>query len=260
MTNLVRHRLLRVLARESARRRSGRDPRMAGGLRRAGGRRRPRARHLPAAQAAGPRARAARAAAAGPQHAVQELGRARRPAAVSGQPRAREPHLLDRALERARHGGARQPRAPRARRPHRELRLGGRSVRSRLQPFLPRRRPGVLPAAFGARRVCERVPRRPAVARSSFDHYRRETGGKGLSSYCHPVPDAGVLAVPHRLDGPRAAQRDLPGALHALPRAPQDPESERRSARCGPSSATARWTSPSRSPACRSPRARASTT
>ena len=35
------------------------------------------------------------------------------------------------------------------------------------------------------------------------------------------VPDAEVLAVPDRLHGPRAAQRDLPGALHALSGAPE---------------------------------------
>ena len=52
---------------------------------------------------------------------------------------AGEPPLGDRALERARHGGARQPRASGARRPHRQLCLGRGPVRSRLQPFLPRR-------------------------------------------------------------------------------------------------------------------------
>ena len=35
-------------------------------------------------------------------------------------------------------------------------------------------------------------------------NFRQEVDGKGLSSYPHPVADAGLLAVPDRLDGPRA--------------------------------------------------------
>ena len=35
------------------------------------------------------------------------------------------------------------------------------------------------------------------------------------------VADAGLLAVPDRVDGPRPADGDLPGALHALPAAPR---------------------------------------
>ena len=80
------------------------------------------------------------------------------------------------------------------------------------------------------------------------------------------MADARLLAVPDRLDGHRPDQRDLPGALHALPAAPR-PARQRptqrtrhRSAASGASSATARWTSPSRSPRCRSPRASSSTT
>ena len=63
---------------------------------------------------------------------------ARRPAAVSGQSRRREPHRRRGALERARDGGARQPRPSGARRPHRHLCLDRRPVRGRLQPLLPR--------------------------------------------------------------------------------------------------------------------------
>ena len=42
-----------------------------------------------------------------------------------------------------------------------------------------------------------------------------------------PVADAGLLAVPHGLDGPRPADGDLPGALHEVPAGPQ-PGRDRR--------------------------------
>ena len=104
-----------------------------------------------------------------------------------------------------------------------------------------------------ARRASTRAPSsRAGSARSSCDNFRQEVGGKGLSSYPHPVADAGLLAVPDRLDGPRADHGDLPGALHALPAGPR-PRRHRRAARSGRSSATARWTSPSRWARSRSP-------
>jgi hypothetical protein len=56
------------------------------------------------------------------------------------------------------------------------------------------------------------------------------------------VADAGLLAVPDRLDGHRADQLDLPRALHALPHAPAAARL-RRAQGCGACSATARWTS-----------------
>ena len=192
---------------------------------------------------------------------VPQQRRARRAAAVPGQPRARAAPVGDRALERARDGGARQPRPSRARRAHRQLRLRRRPVRGRLQPLLPRRagrRPGVLPAALGARGLRQGLPRGQAVGRQP-DALPARDGRQGPVVVPPSVSDALVLAVPHRLDGPGADQRDLPGALHALPRRPR-PAATAARARCGPSSATARWTSPSRSPGCRSPRARGWTT
>ena len=42
-----------------------------------------------------------------------------------------------------------------------------------------------------------------------------------------PVADAGLLAVPDRVDGPRPDDGDLPGALHALPRASRHRASQR---------------------------------
>ena len=60
-----------------------------------------------------------------------------------------------------------------------------------------------------------------------------------------PVAHAGFLAVPDGVDGPRAADGDLPGALHEVPAGPR-PRDDRRAARSGRSWATARWTSRSR--------------
>ena len=73
------------------------------------------------------------------------------------------------------------------------------------------------------------------------------------------VADAGLLAVPHRLDGPRADHGDLPGALHEISRGAR-PRPTWAIARSGPSWATARWTSPNRSARFRWPRAKSSTT
>ena len=142
------------------------------------------------------------------------------------------------ALERAGDGDARQPRRERrlgrARRPHRQLRLGGRPVRGRLQPLLPRpqrragrncRRPRLLPAALRARRLRPRLPRRAALRRGprplppGADRAGARRARPDLVSAS--AADAGLLAVPDRLDGHRPDQRDLPGALHALPRPPR---------------------------------------
>ena len=57
--------------------------------------------------------------------------------------------------------------------------------------------------------------------------FRMEVGGGGLSLLPAPVADAGLLAVPHRLDGPRPADGDLPGALHEVPAGPR-PGRDRR--------------------------------
>ena len=50
----------------------------------------------------------------------------------------------------------------------------------------------------------------------TLDNFRSETGGNGLELLSPPVADAGLLAVPDRLDGPRAADGDLPGAVHEI--------------------------------------------
>ena len=144
-------------------------------------------------------------------------------------------------------------RARELRRPHRDLRLRRHALRSRLQPFLARaaatrirRRPGLHPGPLVAGHLCARLPRGPARARSSCDNFRQEVERRRPVVLSAPVADAGLLAVPDGVDGPRADHGDLPGALHALPGAPR-PHARRATARSGPSSATARWTSPSRS-------------
>ena len=70
--------------------------------------------------------------------------------------------------------------------------------------------PGIYSRAFLEGRLSE----------DQLDHFRRETAGRGLSSYPAPAAAPRVLGVPHGLDGHRAAQRHLPGALQPLPLQP----------------------------------------
>ena len=93
--------------------------------------------------------------------------------------------------------------------------------------FQPHSAPGVYARAFLEGRL----------SADDLAHYRQELsapahGARGLSSVSASDADAGLLAVPDRLDGHRADQRDLPGALHALPAAPR-PARPRRPARRG---------------------------
>ena len=138
------------------------------------------------------------------------------------------------------------------------------ALRRRLQPLLPRqarrrlRRPDLLPGPRRAGHLRARLPRGPAhrgAARPLPPRGRRRRAPELPA----PAPHARVLGVPDGVDGPRPAQRRLPGALQPLPAAPRDRRHE-RAPRSGRSSATARWTSPSRCRACRSPRASSSTT
>ena len=217
------HSAHRLLARGAAGHRSAGNARVARSARRDRRRAGRRTRHLRAAPVVGTRAPAPRAPAARAQLAVPEHDRPRAAAGVSGRPRDRGAPLRIGALERAGDGRARESRAPRPGRPHRELRVGGRPVRSRLQPLLPRRagrRPRLLPAALRAGRVRARVSRRAPVrdAPRELPPRSRRRGPLVVSA---SVADARLLAVPDRLDGHRADQRDLPGALHALSRRPR---------------------------------------
>ena len=101
-------------------------------------------------------------------------------------------------LERGRDGPARERALPGHRRPHRRpTRRRATLYEVGLQPLLPRQ--GRTRAA--ATRSSSRATRRPGIYARAFlegrlsedelDHFRRETGGKGLSSYPHPrlMPD-----------------------------------------------------------------------
>ena len=106
-------------------------------------------------------------------------------------------------------------------RPHRQLRQFGHHVRRRPQPFLarqvgdPRRRPGVLPGPRRARHLCPLVhggaDQRGAAGELPLRG--RRAGAVVLSA---PLADAGLLAVPDRLHGPRPDDGDLPGAVHEI--------------------------------------------
>lgn len=159
-------------------------------------------------------------------HLVPEHRAGGRAAPLPRRPSDRAAAVGHRAMERAGHGGAGQRRAGRTGRPHRQLCLGSGPVRGGLPPFLScthraaRRRPGVLPAALGARRLCPRIPRRPAERRLPAPlppgTGRKGQGHPGPDVLSTPLPHAGFLAVSHRLDGHRPHQGHLPGALHAL--------------------------------------------
>ncbi len=190
-------------------------------------------------------------------------GRARAP----GRPRARAPGPLADPLERDRDGPAGQRRVLGARRPHRHLPVGGAcSTRSASTTSGTRPRDehgGDLVYIQGhslARASTPARSSRAGSARSRCDGFRQEVSRERRAQLLPaPVADAGLLAVPDRLDGPGADHGDLPGPLHALPRRPRH-RRHRAAARSGPSSATARPTSPSRWARSRSPAASASTT
>ena len=99
--------------------------------------------------------------------------------------------------------------------------------------------PGMYARAFLEGRLTE----------DQLDHFRREVGARrGPLLVSAPAADARLLGVPDGLDGPRPAQRDLPGALQPLPRQPR-PRRHVAARASGPSSATARSTSRRRSAA-----------
>ena len=93
---------------------------------------------------------------------------ARAGAVVPGRRVHRAPHPRVHPLERGGDGRPREPPLRRPRRPPLDVRVGGRALRGRLQPLLPRqgrrrlRRPGLLPGPRRARHLRPRVPRGPA--------------------------------------------------------------------------------------------------
>ena len=152
--------------------------------------------------------------------------------AAARRARARAPAALDRALERARHGGEGQPGLERARRAHRDLRLRGDALRRWLQPFLPRadrdawRRSGVFPGPQLAGDLRARLPRGTPHGGAAA---ALPPGGGRRRALLLPasLADARLLAVPDRLDGALPDDGDLPGALHALPARPRPARHQR---------------------------------
>ena len=171
------------------------------------------------------------------QHRVREHHPGGQAAAPAGRLRARAAHPPLRALERHGDGGARQQ-AHQRRRPHRELRLGRHALRRRLQPLLAAPRQDDTAATWSSSRATPRPASTPAPTcsgcspRSSSTSFRQEVDGKGHLVLPAPLADAGLLAVPHRVHGARAAHGHLPGALHEVPARPR-PLPTPRGARSG---------------------------
>ena len=101
-------------------------------------------------------------------------------------------------LERDGDGRAGQPAELGIRRPHRELRLGGDAVRSRVsttsggRPARPASgRHGVHPGSLLTGHLCARLSSKGRLTEEQLQHFREEVGGGGLSSYPHPwlMPD-----------------------------------------------------------------------
>ena len=159
-------------------------------------------------------------------YAIRQYHPRRRADAAARQSGNRAPHQEPGALERDGDGGARQPAVGRHRRPHLHVRLGGDAVRDRLQPFLPRQRDE--PAATPTSSTSRVMPSPGIYARAflegrlpprSLQNFRRELAdGRRAVVVSAPVADAGLLAVPDRVDGPRSDHVDLPGAVQPLPR------------------------------------------
>ena len=222
-------------------------------------------RALPARPPHGAGARQGRARPRDGHDRLHQHDRARAGAVVPRQRGHRAPHPRVRPLERGRDGRPREPPLRRARRSPLDVRVGGVAVRGRVQSLLPRqgrrrlRRPDLLPGSRRARHLRRARSSRAASTEEQLDHFRRETGGRGPAVVPAPAAAPDVLGVPDRLDGARSAERGVPGRGSTATSTTAS-SSTRRTRACGASSATARWTSPSRRPRSTSRRASGSTT
>ena len=191
---------------------------------------RPRAARAPAR----PRPAARGVAAVRREHAVRQHHPPGGAAPLSGEPRPRAAHPQHHPLERHDHGCARQPRRPDDRRPYRDLRLGGGSVRGGAQPLhaRPRQRfrggPHLLAGAYRPGDLRPRIPRGAAERGAARQLPPRAPPGRGAVLLPAPPPDAGLLAVPHRVDGPVPDHGDLPGPVQPLSRGPRPQAAVRR--------------------------------
>ena len=91
-----------------------------------------------------------------------------------------------------------------------------------------RRRPDLHPGPRLAGHLRPRVPRGPVERGAAVQLPPRAGRGRRAAVVPAPVADGALLEVPHRLDGPRAADGDLPGPVHALPRRPRHQGALRR--------------------------------
>ena len=179
-----------------------------------------------AAARAQPRAAGRRPVAA--QHRLHQHHPAGARALVPGRRARRAAHPRLHPLERGDHGAPRAAPRHRRRRAHLLLRVVRVAVRGRLQPLLPRqgppgrRRPDLVPGARLPRHLRPRLPRGPAHRGPAR---RVPPGGQPPRRrpvvLPAPAADAGLLGVPHRLDGPGPPQRHLPGAVQPLPARPR---------------------------------------
>ena len=198
------------------------------------------------------------------QHRLRQHHPGRAAAPLPGRLRARADHPPLRPLERHGHGGPRQQAHQRGR-PHRQLRLRGHALRRRLQPLLARLDGGQAAATWSSSRATRRRASTPAPSCSGCSQRgaarQLPPGGRRQGALLLPAPlaHARLLAVPHRVDGARAAHGHLPGPLHEVPGTTAASPTP-RGARSGRCSATARWTSRSRWAPSAWPAARSSTT
>ena len=96
------------------------------------------------------------------------------------------------------------------------FRAGAVAAQDDLVFYQPHSAPGVYARAFLEGRLTEK----------DLAHYRQEISAPGQQArrpvqLPAPLADAGFLAVPHRIDGDRPHQLDLPRPFHALPAAPR---------------------------------------
>ena len=212
---------------------------MAGVVRRIAGAVRARACALPDVAAAGTRRRTAGG------HPRADVDRLRehhpdRTGAVVSRRRGRRTALpgVD-PVERRDHGAPRAAPGSRCGRPYFDLCVLGGALRGRLQPLLPRqgpprrRRPDLHPGPRLAGHLRPRVPRGPANRRPA----RRLPPGaqpsrRRAAVLSAPAADAGLLGVPHGVDGPGPDERDLSGPVQPLPARPRH-QGHLRSARVG---------------------------
>ena len=161
------------------------------------------------------------------QHRLRQHHSARSPAAASGRPPARAAHPPLRPLER--------------RRDRRQGEQGIPPSSAAISRASSRRRPSTTPAScisgmpptttHGGDLIYFQGHSSPGIYARAFlegrlsedqlVNFRQEVGGKGLAVLSPSLADAGLLAVPDGLDGSRAVDGDLSGALPALSARPR---------------------------------------